>query len=100
MPKNTKPKMPEAEFAEFVKVLRPAMQNTFNTTASDLEEACRSCGERLTNAGAVESCLDGGGLMRMYGNDGGRAEDALDAATKKYDYEDIFKRLCKAVRLV
>lgn len=98
---TTKPNMPKAEFDALVAKLRGPMFNTFSQTAGDLAEACATCGERLTNAGAVESCLDGGGLMGMYGGAQGKeAEAALDAATAKYDYMNIFRRLCKAVKLV
>lgn len=97
----TKPNMPKAEFDALVAKLRGPMINTFSVTAGDLQEACATCGERLTNAGAVESCLDGGGLMGMYGGQAGKdAEAALDEATKKYDYMNIYRRVCKAVHLV
>ena len=97
---NTKPNMPKAEFDQLLAVLRPAMWSTWQTIAGDLEAACAECGERLTNSAAVESCLDGGGLMADYGNDGGAAHKALDAACKQYDYLNLYRRVCRAVRLV
>jgi hypothetical protein len=100
MPKNTLPNMPKAEFAALLAAIRGPMERTANVIASDLEAACAEAGERLDNAGLVESCLDGGNLMAMYGGDGGAADRAVGEACKKYDYRNLFNRITKAVRLI
>lgn len=102
MPKKAKVKPLSADqLTEILQKVRAPMHATFEVTASDLEEACAGCGERLTNAGAVESCLDGGGLMSVYGGQAGKDADALirDYA-KAGHYTQIYKHLCKTVRLV
>lgn len=94
-------RMPKAELDALIAKLRGPMRRTFEVTAHDLEEACRSCGEKLTNEGAVESCLDGGGLMGMYGGaEGKECEALLDAASKNGTYMQVFRAVCKQIILV
>jgi len=94
-------RMPKAELEALIAKLRGPMRATFQVTAHDLEEACRSCGEELDNKGAIESCLDGGGLMGMYGGAAGKeAEALLDAASKAGHYEQVFRACCKQIQLL
>lgn len=93
--------MSAGQVSALLEKLRGPMMRTFSVTAGDLEEACRSCGEELDNAAAVESCFDGGGLMGMYGGvEGKEAEALLDEVTKAGHYDQVFKAAVRQIRLV
>lgn len=91
--------MPKAELDALVAKLRGPVRQTWEVIGGDTEAACAEDGTRLTNAMAVEVSLDAN-YMSMYGGAEGKAADkALADACKAGHYTQIFRRMCKELRL-
>lgn len=70
---------------------------TWNEVGSDTEQCCQECGDRLTNAIAMETCLDANRLDSC-----GRSPEAdklVGELFAEHGYDKVFKFLCKNVRL-
>ena len=65
--------------------------------ADDLISSTAECGDRMTNAIAIETCIDADRLV-INGQDPG-ADKYLEQTIKDYGYESVFKTLCKHIHL-
>lgn len=97
---DKQPNMPKAEYDALLPLLRPAITATADAIAADLEQCYAENGGRLTNAGLVEAALDANRMAVYGGARGKEADEAVTAACKKYSYSNLYRRLCRDVRLV
>lgn len=79
--------------------LRGPINKVWNYIGSDSEQCAAECGERLTNAGAMEGCLDAGRMAAQPINETA-AHDFLIQLFDEHGYAKVQKFLCKHIRLV
>lgn len=98
---NVTKRMPKIELDALIAKLRSPVFNTWQVIGGDVEQACTESEERLTNKAAIESCLDGGGMMGMYGGASGKeCETLLDAAAKNGHWTQVYNAVCREISLV
>lgn len=92
-------KLSAADLKALVAKLRGPVVQTWEVVAGDCYEVASECGEKLTNAMAVETCLDAN-RMAMYGGEAGKeADKLLDQACRAGHYTQIFRAICRELKL-
>lgn len=71
--------------------LSPAMNATWNYIGYDLVNSIAECGERMTNAHAIEGCIDANRLASC-GNDS-EADKLVSELIKEHGYKKVFNFL-------
>jgi hypothetical protein len=79
--------------------LRNPIQKTWNYIGSDIENCMAECGERMTNAHAMEACLDADRLSEPYIGNDPEGMEILRAAFKEHGYQKVMKFLGKNIKL-
>lgn len=92
-------RLPKLEIDAIVATLRGPVFNTWQQIGGDVEESCASCEEKLTNAVAIEACLDAN-RMRMYGGASGvEADELVGKLAREGHYTQVYRALCRALQL-
>lgn len=75
-----------------------AIHSVWSHIGSDLESCCQEAGERLTNEGALESCIDADRMTALIKNPAADAE--ISALIKEHTYPVLMRTLKKEIKLV
>lgn len=79
--------------------LNTSIHSVWNIIGSDCLQCDEECGERSTNAGCIEACIDADRMTTNCGAQGKEADAFLDELLKKYGYTAVNKFLSKEIRL-
>jgi hypothetical protein len=88
----------------FIAAVRTPICRTADYIAADLEQCCAEAGERLDNAGLIESCIDADrlwfGMNPKVQAEGKAASDLIGKAIEAHGYPKVLKYLAKHIRLI
>ena len=79
--------------------LQGPIWKVWNYIGSDCYECAAECGERLTNASAMEGCVDADRMAAAPINEKA-AHDFLISLFDEHGYSKVQKFLCKHIKLV
>jgi hypothetical protein len=80
------------------------IMNVWNSIAGDLDACCEEAGERMTNAAAIEACIDANRMTQFassFGKERAKeAEAEVHRAITVYGYGRVLLHLSRKVSLV
>ena len=73
------------------------MRTVWGQIGGDVMSCAEECGETVTHAECVESCVDADRLTSLGGRNGAAADTEFRAAVQAHGYPAVLKALCSAV---